>query len=68
MNTIKKKQTHRYREQTRDYQWGKGSREGQDWSRGLEVQTIMYQIGNLQGYIIHHKQYSQYFIITVNRI
>ena len=32
MNIIKKKQTHRYREQTSGYQWGGG--EGQYRSRG----------------------------------
>ena len=31
----KKKQTHRYREQTTDCQWGEGSGEGQYRSRGL---------------------------------
>ena len=31
----KKKQTHRYSEQTIGYQWGEGSREGQDRSMGL---------------------------------
>ena len=30
VNITKKKQTHRYRKQTRGYQWGKGRREGQD--------------------------------------
>ena len=31
----KQKQTHKYREQTSGYQWGEGSEEGQDRSRGL---------------------------------
>ena len=29
MNKTKKKQTHRYGEQTSDYQWGEGREEGQ---------------------------------------
>ena len=29
MNITKKKQAHRYREQTSGYQWGEGRREGQ---------------------------------------
>ena len=32
---IKKKQTHRYTEQTNGYQWREGRGEGQDRSRGL---------------------------------
>ena len=35
VNITKKKQTHRYREQTSAYQWGGGRREGQDRGRGL---------------------------------
>ena len=34
VNIAKKKQTHRYGEQARGYQWGEG-REGQDRGRGL---------------------------------
>ena len=35
VNITKKKQTHRYREQTSGYQWGEGSGEGQCRGRGL---------------------------------
>ena len=35
MNITKQKQTHRYREQTRDYQWGEGMGEEQYRSKGL---------------------------------
>ena len=31
----KKKQTYRYREQTSGYQWGEGTRDRQNRSRGL---------------------------------
>ena len=52
----KKKQTHRYREQTSDYQWGKERRVGQDGVRALKVQTIMYKMNKLQGYTVQHSQ------------
>ena len=35
MNITKKKQTHRYREQTSGYQWGEGRREEQYKGKGL---------------------------------
>ena len=35
MNITKKKQIHRYREQSSGYQWGEGSGEGQRRGRGL---------------------------------
>ena len=35
MNITKQKQTHRYRQQTRGYQWGEGRGQGQDGGRGL---------------------------------
>ena len=35
VNGTKKKQTHRYREQTSGYQWGEGRKEGQYRGRGL---------------------------------
>ena len=44
----KKKQTHRYREQTSGYQWERG-RERQDRGRGL------------RGYTAQHKEYIQDF-------
>ena len=67
MNIIKQKQTHRYREQTSGYQGerGWGSKTG---AETYEVQTIMYKINKLQGYIVQHREYSQYFIITLNGV
>ena len=52
MNITKRKQTYRYREQTSGYQQGEGSGEGQYRARELEVQTTVYKINELQGYII----------------
>ena len=46
---------------------GKGG-EGQDRGRGLRVQTTMYKINKLQGYVVQHKGYSQYFIILINGV
>ena len=41
---IKKKLTHRYREQTSGYQWGEGSGEGQYSGRGLRGINFRYKI------------------------
>ena len=41
MYITKKKQTHRYREQTSGYQWGEEKGEGQDRARGL-IGTTYY--------------------------
>ena len=35
MILTKKKEIHKYKEQTNDYQWGEGRGEGQDRGRGL---------------------------------
>ena len=35
VNIAKKKQTHKYREQTSGYQWGEGRGEGQYRDRGI---------------------------------
>ena len=35
MNVTKQKQTHRYREQGRDYQWREGKSGGARWGREL---------------------------------
>ena len=51
----KMKQTHRYREQSSGYQWEEG-REGQDRGRGW------------RGYTTKHKEFSQDFLITMNRV
>ena len=64
----KQKQTHRYTEQTSGYQWGEGRGEGQDKDRGLKVHTTMYKINKLQEYIVQHREYSQYCIITLKGV
>lgn len=33
-----------------------------------EIQTCMYKINKLQGYIIQHREYDPSFIITINGI
>ena len=33
-----------------------------------EVQTAMYKVNKLQGCIVQHREYSQYFIVTFNRV
>ena len=68
MNIIKQIQTHRYREQTSGHQWGKEGRRGKIDVCDQEVQITMYKINRLQGYILQHKEHSQYFIITLNRV
>ena len=60
MNITKKKQTTVIQSKlvvTR----GRGQREGQDSGRGLRGTTYNVQ-NKLQGYIIQHREYSQYFI------
>ena len=44
VNKIKKKETHRYREQTSGYQWGEGRGRGNIGVRNGKVQTIRYKI------------------------
>ena len=61
LNTIQVKQTHRYREQTRGYQW-EGEGTASAWGRARyklsegEVGSRMY---------VQHEEYSQLFVITV---
>ena len=33
----------------------------------LKAQIIRCKINRLQGYIVQHREYSQYFMITINR-
>ena len=42
--------------------------EGKDKGNELTVQTTMYKIKKVQGYIVQHREYSQHFIITLNRV
>ena len=39
---------------------------GQDRGRGLEMQTSRSKINKIQGYVVQHWEYSQYFIIILN--
>ena len=66
MNATKKKQTHRYREQTSGYQWGEGRGRCKIGVRDYEVQTIMYKINKLQGCIVHTGTIAR--ILTINGI
>ena len=50
MNVAKQKQTHR--EQTSGCQWGEGRWRGKKGVGDEEVQTTMYKINKLKGYII----------------
>ena len=69
MIIAKKKQTHRYREKTSCYQWGEGRGRGKVGVGDKEVQTTTYyKINKLQGYVVQHREYSQYFIITINGV
>ena len=49
----------------------RGEREGR-WSKiGVgdeEIWATMYKIDKIQGYIVQHMEYSQYFIITLNGV
>ena len=41
---------------------------GQDKGADYEAQTTMYKINKLQGYIVQHREYTQYFIITTSGV
>ena len=41
--SVKQNQTHRHREQSSGYQWGEGSREGQDRGRRLRAATKIHR-------------------------
>ena len=68
MNITKKKQTRRYRKQTSGYQWGERRGTGKIEEGDLEVKTTMYKINKLQGYTVQHRDYNQYFIISINGV
>ena len=67
-NKTKQKQTPRYTEQTSGYQWGEGSRKGQDRGRGLRCTNYYFKINKVQGYIVQRKEYSHYFIVPLNGV
>ena len=62
------KQIHRYREQTSGYQWREWRWERQAGLEDWEVQTTSCNINKLQGYIVHQREYKQYFMITINEL
>ena len=58
-----KKQTHRYRQKTGGYQgWWEGNIGVREW----EVQLL--GVTQAQGFIVQHRKYRQYFVITVNGV
>ena len=67
MNTAKKKQTHRYKEPVLT----SGEREVGRSKIGVwdkEVQTTLYKTSKLQRYTVQHREYIQYFIVTLNEV
>ena len=66
MNVTKQKQI----QVQRANQWipGGQGRRGQDRGWDEKVQTIAYKINKLQGYIVQHREYSQYFIKNFNGV
>ena len=62
VNTTKKKQTHRYREQTCSYQFRGGERQ---WGVGVGEHKPL-SVRYAQGCTVQHKEYSLYFVITIN--
>ena len=65
MNITKQKQTDRYRKETSGYQWGEGWEERQDRGKGLRGTSTVYKINKIQRCNVQHRNYSQYFIITL---
>ena len=68
MNIIKQEKTHRYRNK-----WAVTSREREGGKDKIEegdkkVKTTIYKINKPQGYIVQHREYSQYFIITLKGV
>ena len=47
---------------------GRGKGGGARRGKGLRGTAIMYKINKLQGYIVQYREYSQYFIITINGV
>ena len=62
VNMTKKKQAHRYGEQTSGYQQRK---EGEAGVGEWEVQTIGCKLGYKD---VQHGEYSKYFVITANGV
>ena len=51
MTKMKKKQSHRYREQNSGYEWGEGRWDGQYWGREVKVRNYYVQ-NKLQGHTV----------------
>ena len=68
MTMTKQKQVCGCREQTNGYQWGEGRGRVQDGGKELKSTNYYVQNNKLQGYIAQDKEYSQYFIITLNEL
>ena len=67
VTVTKWKETHRGREQNNvsgKKEWGRGKR----WVGDSEIQTAMYKINELQGYIVQHGEYSQHIRITIKEV
>ena len=55
----------RYREQTSGCQWGGG----RGTIGGGELRATRYYVQKkLQGYTVQHREYRQYFIVTINEV
>ena len=66
MYVTKKKQTHRYREQTSGYQWG--GRRGVKYKCGIKRYKLLFIKQTCNKAILYSTgKYSHCFIITLNR-
>ena len=45
-----------------------GWRRGKTGEGDLEIQTTKYKINKIQGCYVQHREYNQYFIITLNGV
>ena len=67
-NIMKKKQTHRYREQTSGCQQSEGRKEGQNGCEDEETQTTVHERDKVQRQTPQHVEHRQYFIVTINGV
>ena len=67
MYITKQKQTYRFREKMQ-LPVGRRKGKGQGRGRGLKGKTPMYGINKIQEYIVQYREYSQYFITTLNEV
>ena len=65
VNITKRKQSYRYREQARGYQWGEGR--GGARQQGSERYKLLGEKSATRS-IVQHGEYIQYVIITLSRI